>query len=110
MSSVDAQYGCHIGDDDDTLIHMQLSNIAGVSVGHAVLDEDATIGQLRARLHKTPQWYMQYKQFVIATTTFCFDDEYMRFTQTKVVKEHIECDGTGRRTLHATVVGYPAGV
>ena len=106
MSSVDAQCGSHIDEENDNLIHVQLSTIAGLFVGQAALDDDATIGQFRARLNNPPQWYMQYKQFVIATTSFKFDDEYMRFTKTKVVKEHIVCDSTGRRTLRATVVGH----
>ena len=105
MSSVETQCCSPSDDETDTRIHVQLWTIAGDLVGNAALDVDATIGQFRTRLNKPLQWYKQYKQFVIATTTFNFDDDYMRFTQTKVVKEHIWRDETGLRTLRAVVIG-----
>ena len=102
--SVEAQYGSPRDDEIHSRIHLRLRTIVEDLVGSAEVDEDATIGQLRARLDKPLEWYAHHKQFVIATTHFNFNDDYMRFTQTKVVKEHIRRDEEGLRTLDATVL------
>ena len=102
--SAEAQYGSLRDDEINTRVHLRLRTVGGDLVGSAEVDEDATIGQLRARLNKPPEWYAHHKQFVIATTHFNFNDDYMRFTQIEIVKEHIRRDEKGLRTLDAVAI------
>ena len=104
MESLEGQCGNTSNGDDEGQIHVQIRTIAGDLVEYVMLDIDATIGQFRAKLNKPSQWYKQHKHFVIATTWFSFDDDYMRFTMTKVVKEHIEHDENGKRMLCVVII------
>ena len=115
--SDDDDDGCsHFAEDGDHTdeeahsgdIHVRLNTAGGELVGTATVDSDATIGQLVARLDKSSEWSACYKHFVVATTSFELDDYYMRFTQTKVVKESIERDAQRGRILHAHVVASAA--
>ena len=106
--SVEAQGGSPRDDQIDTRIHLRLWTIGGDLVGSAAVDEDATIGQLRARLNKPFEWYASHQQFAIAKIHFNFKDEYMPFTRTKIFKEHIRRDEKGLRTLDAVAIVHGA--
>ena len=98
----------HVSDEDGFASHGRISlrvrNISGVIVGYAEVDEDATVGQLRARLGMPPEWYALYKHFVVADTSFEFEHAYTRFMKTKAARKSIQRIGLGRRVLDVTVV------
>ena len=85
-------------------IHVRLSTAGGALVGAAVVDADATVGQLVARLDRFPEWHARYDHFVVGNTVFGLSDHGVRFTRTEVVKGAIVRDARGDRVLHAHVV------
>ena len=85
-------------------IHVRLSTAGGALVGAAVVDADATVGQLVARLDRFPEWHARYDHFVVENTVFGLSDHGVRFTRTEVVKGAIVRDARGDRVLHAHVV------
>ena len=101
-----------VSDEDGLASHGRISlrvrNISGVIVGYAEVDEDATVGQLRARLGMPPEWYALYKHFVVADTSFEFEDPYMRFMKTGAVRKSIQRIGQGLRALDVVVVASPS--
>ena len=85
-------------------IHVRLCTAGGALVGTAVVDADATVGQLVARLDRLPDWHARYDHFVVKGAVFKLSGHGVRFTRTEAVKEAVVRDARGDRVLHAQVV------
>ena len=103
VCSQSAERGSDTDKDDDGKIHVRVRYISGNLVGSAAVDQNATIGQLRARLAKPIEWYAEHKYLAIGSQSFELGICYTRFTLTEACKNNIWRDEKGMRTLDAVV-------
>ena len=95
--------------DDDVLhvaIQFRLYSIAGEVDAEFQIDEDATIGQLIARLNfpdKRPRIWYEKNKFAIGNRVFDFKDPYLRFMSTGEVRKNIRV-WNGQRWVYASIV------
>ena len=85
-------------------IHVRLWTAGGALAGTAVVDADATVGQLVAKLDKLPDWHARYDYFVVKDAVFKFRARRVRFTRAAAVQEAVVRDARGDRVLHVQVV------
>ena len=102
----------HVADEGDWTdeevnsgrIHVRFWTAGGALAGTAVVDPDATVGQLVAKLDKLPDWHARYDHFVVKDVVFKFRAHRVRFTQAAAVQEAVVRDARGDRVLHVQVV------
>jgi hypothetical protein len=95
--------------DDDVLhvaIQFQLYSLAGEVDAEFRIDEDATIGQLIARLNgpgERPRIWYEKNKFAIGNRVFDFKDPYLRFMNIAEVRKNIRV-WNGQRLVYASLV------
>ena len=87
-------------------IKFQLHSLAGEVDAEFPIDDDATIGQLIARLNVPglrPRIWYEKNKFAIGNRVFDFKDPYLRFMNIAEVRKNIRV-WNGQRLVYASLV------
>ena len=115
MVSVVSKDGSNVVSDPTML---QLYAASGEMLCDVVVDADASMGQLKARIRtkllseyeytSQGKWF-EDKSIVIGDTTFDCGDDYTRFMLTKVVKQCLQWNPDGSSVLIAHIIVHSIG-